>query len=92
MEINDRQLLALIAKAVELATIKVLIKTGDLRTYLKKSEAFRIYGRRNIEKWLSLGLLTMRKDGSHSAAWRLDRLEIETLVNSIEVSKLLNAP
>lgn len=89
MEITDAQLLALISKAAELATIKTLIKTGKLKPYLKKSEAFRQFGRKNVEKWLNDGRLTPRKDGDHSAAWRLDRLEIEILVNTIEISRIL---
>ena len=89
MEITDAQLLAVIGKAAELATTKTLIITGHLKPYLKKSEAFRRYGRTNIEHWLGQGLLTPRKDGDHSAAWRLDRLEIEVLLYSIEMGRIL---
>jgi hypothetical protein len=92
MEITDAQLLALISKAAELATVKTLIKTGNLKPYLKKSEAFRLYGRKQIEKWLNKGLLTPRKDGDHSASWRLDRLEIEILVHTIEMWRILEFP
>ena len=92
MELSEAQLLALVSKAAELATVKTLVKTGNLKPYLNKSEAFRRYGRKNIEKWLSVGLLTLRKDGDQSAAWRLDRLEIETLVNAIEMRVILEFP
>jgi hypothetical protein len=92
MEITDAQLLALVSKAAELATFKTLIETGKLKPYLKKSEAFRLYGRKHIEKWLNKGLLTPRKDGDHSASWRLDRLEIEILVHSIEMCRILEMP
>jgi hypothetical protein len=61
--------------AAELGALKALITTGQLKPYLKKSEAFRRYGRKNVEHWISQGLLTPRKDGGHSAGWRIDRLE-----------------
>ncbi|MDB5143383.1 MAG: hypothetical protein JWQ66_2096 [Mucilaginibacter sp.] len=92
MELTEAQLTGLISKAAELATIKTLIITGNLKPYLKKSEAFRLYGRKNIEKWLSEKLLTLRKDGDYSAALRLDRLEIESLVNALEMSRILVMP
>ena len=50
-----------------------------IRPYLSKSEAFRLYGTSRVQFWLSSGLLTPRKDGDHSAVWRIDRLEIEVL-------------
>jgi len=52
---------------------------GALKAYLKKSEAFRRFGRTKVEQWISQGLITPRKDGNHSAAWRIDRIEIEII-------------
>jgi hypothetical protein len=92
MEIADAQLLALVSKAAELATIKTLIKTGNLKPYIKRSEAFLKFGRKNIEKWLNEGLIKPRKDGDHSAALRLDHLEIEILVCAIEMRRILELP
>ena len=66
----------------ELGAIIALIKTGKLKPYITKAEAFRLYGRKNIERWLADGLLTPRKDGDHSAAWRIDRLEAELIVKA----------
>jgi hypothetical protein len=69
-----------------------MIRTGNLKPYLNKSEAFRRYGRGNIEKWLDIGLITPRKDGDHSAAWRLDRLEVESLLASNEIRRIFSSP
>lgn len=76
--------------AAELGAIQTLSKIGRLKPYLKKSEAFRLYGRHAIESWIEDGSITPRKDGNDSAAWRIDRMEVETLVRSNELFRLLN--
>jgi hypothetical protein len=73
----------------ELGAIQALVKTGQLRPYLKKSEAFRQFGRKKVEDWIRDGLITPRKDGGHSAAWRIDRLEIECLAKAIYMTRYL---
>ncbi len=66
----------------ELGALIVLIKTGQIKPYITKAQAFRLYGRKNIERWLDEGLLMPRKDGNHSAGWRIDRLEAELIVKA----------
>ena len=68
------QLQTLLSYAAEMGAKLALSKTGHIRPYLKKSEAFKRYGRKNVEHWIGLGLITPRKDGNHSAAWRIDRM------------------
>ncbi|WP_437919711.1 hypothetical protein [Sphingobacterium sp. LRF_L2] len=60
----------------------------QFKPYLKKSEAFKKYRRKNVEHWIREGLITPRKDGEFSAAWRIDLLEIESVKNSMELSDL----
>jgi len=72
----------------ELGALQALITTGMLKPYLKKSEAFRQYGRKNVERWIAQGDITPRKDGNHSAAWRIDRLEIAILAKAIELNEI----
>ena len=76
----ERQLL--LQAGAELGAIIALIKVGKLKPYITKAEAYRLYGRKNIERWLDEGLLTPRKDGYHSAGWRIDRLEAELIVKA----------
>ena len=73
----------------ELGAIQALIKTGRLRPYLKKSEAFRLFGRKHVEHWIDAGLITPRKDGDYSASWRIDRLEIEAVSKAIDLLRYL---
>jgi hypothetical protein len=73
----------------ELGATAALVKTGHLRPYLKKSEAFRLYGRKHVEHWIDTGLVTPRKDGDHSAAWRIDRIEIESVNKALGLLRYL---
>jgi hypothetical protein len=72
----------LLQQGAELGATHALIKTDLLKPYLKQKEAFRLYGRKNIERWMDEGLVTLRKDGTDSAAWRIDRLELEIIVKA----------
>ena len=89
MEIPNFQLEQILSLGAELGAITTLIQIGELKPYLKKSEAFRLYGRKNIEHWINKGWVTPRKDGEASAAWRLSRLEIEVLVKAIALRMVM---
>jgi hypothetical protein len=71
----------------ELGATHALIATGQLKPYLKKSEAFCKYGRAKVERWIAGGLITPRKDGNHSAAWRIDRLEIAVVNAALQLNE-----
>jgi hypothetical protein len=47
-----------------------------------------MHGRAKVEDWARDGLLTIRKDGDHSAAWLIERLQIELLAKSGIIFKL----
>lgn len=87
--ITSHQLKMIIRESAEMGAIQALTKAGKLKPYLKKSEAFRKYGRANIEHWANEGLLTIRKDGDHSAHWRIDRLEVEAIVKATTLLRYL---
>ena len=89
LQISTRQLQILLQSAAELGAIAALVGAGKLKPYLKKAEAFRLYGRKNIEHWIDQGLITPRKDGGHSACWRIDRLEAEALDKAYHILKFL---
>lgn len=82
IELSPFQLQAMLEQAAELGAIAALTKKGKLKPYLKKSEAFQQFGRVNIEHWIENGLITPRKDGNNSAAWRIERLEVEVISRS----------
>jgi hypothetical protein len=88
-QISAHQLKIIIQESAEMGAIMALTKAGNLKPYLKKSEAFRKYGRGNIENWAEKGLITIRKDGNHSAIWRIDRIEVEAIVKSAHLLRYL---
>ncbi|MBL4674810.1 MAG: hypothetical protein JKY70_01155 [Mucilaginibacter sp.] len=59
--------------------IAALVSCGVMPPYLKKTDAYKRFGRYRVEQWITKGLVTARKDGNQSAAWRIDRVELETL-------------
>jgi hypothetical protein len=76
------ELAIIIRLAAELGATVALIRAGKLKPYLKKAEAFKLYGRSKVEHWIDAGQVTPRKDGDHSACWRIDRMEIEVLAKA----------
>ena len=88
MEINPFELKVITESAAELGALSALIKIGKLKPYLNKSEAFKMFGRATVENWVKDGLITVSKDGDHSSAWRIDRLEIELLSKVLTIARL----
>lgn len=82
--LTSYQLSLLLRDAAEMGAKLALSKTGKIKPYLNKSEAFRLYGRKNIEHWIDQGLIISRKDGEHSATWRIDRTEAEAVRKSLD--------
>ena len=82
MQLTTFQIHQIFRTAAELGAVIALVKAGKLKPYLTKAEAFRFYDRKNVERWIREGLVKARKDGDNSAAWRIDRIEIETIVKA----------
>lgn len=73
----------MLADAAEMGANLALTKAGLLGATISKSEAYRMYKRGKVDKWLREGLLTPHKDvGVRSAKWRIDRNEIEAIAKS----------
>lgn len=84
INLTDQHLQLLLQEAAEMGAKMALIKTGKMKRYLKKAEAFRLYGRKNVEQWIGERVITPRKDGDHSASWRIDRIEVEIYIKSYD--------
>jgi hypothetical protein len=65
--------------ASELAVSQTLMKLGLLKPYLSKAEAYKIYGRKQVDRWLREKLISKIKDGTNSSTIRLSRTELETI-------------
>lgn len=75
------QLRNLLADAAEMGATKALSQSGAIKPYLSKSEAYKIYGRRNIDRWIKEKLLKKITDGI-STKVRLDRSQLEAVAKS----------
>lgn len=72
----------MLADAAERGATIALRKAGNIKPYMNKTEAYRLYGRTNVENWIRKGLITPKKDGLNpSAQVRIDRIEIETIAD-----------
>lgn len=91
MEITKAELSYLLSQAAELGAMTALAKTGVIKPYVKRSDAFRMYGRGTVERWIREGLITPIKDGDASASWRLDRIELEKVASTSNRHTYLNA-
>jgi len=89
MEITPFQLRLIAEAAAELGALSAMIQTGKVKPYLNKSEAFKSFGRATVENWIKAGMITVRKDGDHSATWRIGRFEIELLSKSQTIFMLM---
>jgi hypothetical protein len=79
MEIELHELKTLLQDAAEMGAKKALSEIGLAKTYLNKAECYRMYGRRNVDKWIEQGTLRPVKQGKSS---RYNRSEIEAISKS----------
>jgi len=77
MELSFSELKDLLTMASEEGANKVLIETGVLTKTISKAEAYRMYSRPSVDRWIREGLITVEKDGLNSSKGRIDRMEIE---------------
>lgn len=49
-----------------------LVMQGQASPFVRKSEACRLYGRKNIEKWTRWGLIEWMKDGENNSQLRCE--------------------
>ncbi|RZJ92792.1 MAG: hypothetical protein EOO20_00305 [Chryseobacterium sp.] len=87
--LTSHQIQLMLQDAAELGATQALSKLGKIKPTLKKKQAFRRYGRRNVEYWISLGLIAPFKDTKHSSAWRINRLEADALSKSYGAMRYL---
>ncbi|MEN5057150.1 hypothetical protein [Sphingobacterium kitahiroshimense] len=82
------QLQTLLSNAAQMGAELALTKTGQLKPYLNESEAFAHYGRKNVEHWISLGLIALRRE-RNTSEWCIDRIEIEAVSKSRDAMRFL---
>lgn len=65
--------------AAELGAQKALEMAGCISPMMKVTEAYRQYGRRQVERWIKERLINPKKDGENTSAVRISRVEISSV-------------
>lgn len=80
MEINAI-VLGMIQDAAELAATSVLTRTGAITPYVSKSQAIKIVGgEATLNRFISEGLIDVRKDGPRNSKVRISRVQLEAVL------------
>jgi hypothetical protein len=69
----------LLRTAVESGTAKALAKANALPEFLTKAEAYRQYGRSDVDRWLAEGLLHTAADRGKNQKKCIDRKKLEAI-------------
>lgn len=80
MEITLPMLQRMLDDAAERGATLALTKAGNIKPFINQSEAYRLYGRANVDNWIRKGLITPNKDNkSNNSQVRIDRIQIESV-------------
>ena len=82
MELLPHELKNLLTDAAELGGTRALIGIGKLSPTISKAEAYRLYGRSQVNRWIDEHLIIPQKDGENTCRVRLDRMRLETIAKS----------
>ncbi len=87
---STTDLRALLIEAGEVSSSKILCKIGLIKPFLNKSEAYKQYGRSDIDRWIKERLLNPVRDGSGKVKWRFDRAELDAVSKASNRHTFLN--
>jgi hypothetical protein len=65
--------------AAQVGATKALCEVGQIKPFLKLREAYRKYGEGTVKRWITEGLIEVKKDGNRTSSVRIDRIQIETI-------------
>lgn len=77
-----KELSSLLKTAVTAGADKALAATRPLKDRLTKADAYRLYGRYNVDRWLSEGLITLSSVYPSISKKTLDRKKLESIAES----------
>lgn len=80
MKLKD--LVHLLKNAAEQGTSNALAESGQLQDQLSKAEAYRLYGRGNVDRWISEGLISPTITKGESSRKCLNRKKLEAVAAS----------
>lgn len=77
-----KELSSLLKMAVTAGVEKALAATCPLQARLTKAQAYRRYGRYNVDRWLSEGLIKLTSENSSISKKTVDREKLEGIAAS----------
>jgi hypothetical protein len=78
---TQEHLQQLLNHAAEAGATQALIRIGKMPATIKQTDAFKLYGRTDITRWVKEGLVKQIQDGD-SACVRYDVMELEAVAKS----------
>lgn len=76
------ELTSLLKSAVTAGVEKALDENGTLPTHLGKTEAYRLYGRSDVDRWISEKLLSIKMDVARNSKKLIERKQLESVAAS----------
>jgi hypothetical protein len=83
------ELIKLLADAAELGATRALEKAGHIGGTVTRAHAWRLYGRKQVDRWIDEGFITLVKDGPGTRQMRIDRNQLEAVAKASNRFKYL---
>ena len=77
-----KELVTLLKNATATGTSKALAECGQLAGQISKAEAYRLYGRGSVDRWISEGLIKPSATIGKNSSKCLDRKKVEAVAAS----------
>jgi len=77
-----KELVILLKNATTTGTTKALAECSHLGDQLSKAEAYRLYGRGSVDRWISEGLIRPSANNGKNPSKCLDREKVEAIAAS----------
>lgn len=74
--LEEKHLREIIISAVEIGIMKGTMLKESVKPFVSQREAFRLYGKRAVQRWIKEGLIAEIKDGEDNSKIRIERLQL----------------
>ena len=78
IELEVLELRNMMLEVATIAAKKAMASAGILSPYVSKAQAYKMYSRRLVDRWIKEGLIKEIKDGEYNMKIRISRIELET--------------
>jgi len=79
MTMNPAELARILLESVTESTTKVLVENTVLKDRISKADAYRLYGRSQVDRWIAEGLLKPSKKQFFISPSCIDRKKLEAI-------------